>query len=85
MREIYLTCYSLPDAKALHRVLSAILHFPEYYGHNLDALYDCLGDLEESVHLYLMGWEELPEWKDGFTAVFDDAARDFPNFSVSYE
>ena len=85
MNHIYLTCDTLPDAKALHRVLAAILHFPEYYGHNLDALYDCLGDLEESVHLHLMGWEELPDWKNGFASVFDDAQRDFDHFAVTYE
>lgn len=29
----------------MHRAFAAALHFPGYYGHNLDALNDCLGDV----------------------------------------
>lgn len=29
----------------LHRAVAAALDFPDYYGHNLDALNDCLGDV----------------------------------------
>ena len=28
----------------MHRALAAKMSFPDYYGHNLDALNDCLGD-----------------------------------------
>jgi RNAse (barnase) inhibitor barstar len=30
----------------MHRALAARLEFPAYYGHNLDALNDCLGDID---------------------------------------
>ncbi|MCC9311657.1 barstar family protein [Kitasatospora sp. RB6PN24] len=33
------------DQHDLHRDLAAALHFPEYYGHNFDALNDCLRDV----------------------------------------
>jgi RNAse (barnase) inhibitor barstar len=29
----------------MHRELAAALDFPDYYGHNLDALNDCMGDV----------------------------------------
>ncbi|KJY19874.1 barnase inhibitor [Streptomyces sp. NRRL S-104] len=29
----------------MHRSVAAALQFPDYYGHNLDALHDCLGDV----------------------------------------
>ncbi len=29
-----------------HEVLLSALHFPDYYGKNLDALHDCLTDME---------------------------------------
>ncbi|WP_335936391.1 barstar family protein [Streptomyces sp. PTD5-9] len=29
----------------MHRAIAAALDFPDYYGHNLDALNDCLGDV----------------------------------------
>lgn len=31
-----------------HLYLKAQLSFPDYYGENLDALYDCLTDLDET-------------------------------------
>lgn len=33
------------DAAAMHRDLAAALGFPDYYGKNLDALNDCLGEV----------------------------------------
>ena len=33
------------DLAAFHRAVAAVLDFPDYYGSNLDALNDCLGDL----------------------------------------
>ena len=41
----------LGDAADLDAALSEIgraLAFPDWYGHNLDALHDCLGDMESS-------------------------------------
>lgn len=32
----------------LHRLLADSLNFPDYYGHNWDALADCLGDMSWS-------------------------------------
>lgn len=31
---------------SLHKELAAILRFPDYYGKNFDAMFDCLTDLE---------------------------------------
>lgn len=36
-----------PDKAALLAQLAAALRFPPYFGGNLDALADCLGDLED--------------------------------------
>lgn len=37
------------DKDMLHDKLANSLHFPDWYGRNLDALYDCLTDMEEGV------------------------------------
>ena len=36
------------DREKAHEYLKEKLQFPEYYGRNLDALYDCLTDLDET-------------------------------------
>lgn len=39
--------------------LGAALDFPDYYGRNLDALEDCLRDVERPTALLWAGWEPL--------------------------
>lgn len=46
MKQITLNGNLLADAAQVHDYLKECLGFPEYYGRNLDALHDCLGDLE---------------------------------------
>ncbi len=46
------------QAEALDAV-GAALRFPDYYGRNLDALYDCLTDLTQPTALIWVGWEPL--------------------------
>ena len=47
MKQITLDGNRLSDAATVHTYLKEMLDFPEYYGNNLDALYDCLTDLED--------------------------------------
>lgn len=47
MKQITLDGSILADAALLHDYLKEQLQFPEYYGKNLDALYDCLTDLDD--------------------------------------
>lgn len=50
----------------MHRAMAAALDFPDYYGHNLDALNDCLGD----VACY-GGYDDAPEGA-GLVLAFTD-------------
>lgn len=47
MKQITLDGNILADDAQVHDYLKEHLGFPEYYGKNLDALHDCLGDLED--------------------------------------
>ena len=46
MKQVILDGNILADAAKVHDYLMEMLEFPEYYGKNLDALHDCLTDLE---------------------------------------
>ncbi len=78
MREITVNCENL-DKAGLHRALQDALGFPEWYGGNLDALYDCLTEICENTHLILENPPALP----GFGDALWDAVRDNPRFSCT--
>jgi RNAse (barnase) inhibitor barstar len=48
---LVIDCAKLATTAAIHAHIAKTLHFPGYYGANLDALNDCLGDamLEHKV------------------------------------
>lgn len=54
------------DREMLHDTLSAALHLPEWYGRNLDALYDCLNDVQEETVVILRDPAALEEHLGGY-------------------
>lgn len=75
MERRVLNCCGITEPKQLHSTLCDLLCFPAWYGHNLDALFDCLTDLEDPVCLHLEGWDTLAPWREGFAQTFADAAE----------
>ena len=69
MKQITLDGNVLSDATAVHDYLMKMLEFPEYYGKNSDALYDCLTDLDD-IEIFITQPEE-----DG--AIFQKVLRVF--------
>ena len=57
MHTVYLDTRVFTDKESSHEYLKEMLDFPEYYGANLDALYDCLTDLPPT-EIYLENLEE---------------------------
>lgn len=47
----------------IHDILATALSLPEYYGRNLDALYDCLSEMfiGKNSEFFLLGLTYLPE------------------------
>lgn len=50
---------NITDKETLHDTLAASLHLPDWYGRNLDALYDCLSDIQEETEIRLLHEEAL--------------------------
>ena len=82
--EFTIDCSEIHDAKAFHNALSQTLNFPDWYGHNLDALYDCLTELETPVHLILINWDPNTDFAAGFESVLTDAMEFNSDFTYQF-
>lgn len=51
----------IKDKEMLHDRLAISLHFPDWYGRNLDALYDCLTDLQEETEIRFLQKDVMEE------------------------
>lgn len=75
MKEIIIDATKMQTAEKLHEFLLKELEFPDWYGKNLDALFDCLTESPEELHLILKESKALPQ---GFLKVFYVAAKENP-------
>ena len=49
--DIIIDCAGIDSREALHHTLAEALSFPEWYGNNLDALYDCMAEITATIRL----------------------------------
>ena len=68
--EIVLDARRFKGRSRAHAYLKEALRLPDYYGKNLDALYDCLGDIGEEIQKK----EYLGDYGKTMLRVFKDAA-----------
>lgn len=77
----------IKDKQTLHAYLKEACKFPDYYGNNLDALYDVLTDREEPLEIILEYAEELKEilcgYGEAFIETLEDASAENSNFIVN--
>ena len=52
----------ITNRETLHDTLTSFLHLPDWYGRNLDALYDCLSDIQEETEIRLIHEEALEDY-----------------------
>lgn len=80
MKKIYLDSKIYKEPADIHQFLQEELDFPEYYGRNLAALFDCMTDLsEQTVIRYHRGGFESEEQEIYFSrvlTVLKDAAEE---------
>lgn len=84
--EVYIDFLEIGDYEDFYAQLKEKLTLPDYFGDNLDALYDVItGELEMPLHIEFvnMSVEQLEIFEDLLTT-FEDAEDEVEDFSFSY-
>lgn len=84
--EIYIDFLTIGDYEDFYAQLKEKLTLPEYFGDNLDALYDVItGELEMPLHVEFvnMSVEQLEIFEDLLTTL-EDAEEEVEDFTFSY-
>ncbi len=68
---------NVDDIVTAHEIIKEELKFPYYYGKNLDALNDCLSELDKNVHIYILTYEDTFDGFENILKVFDDNQIDY--------
>ena len=61
MKEIIIDGENVENMTDIHSIFAKELSFPEWYGNNLDALYDCLTDISEETTVTVVNRDTLFE------------------------
>ena len=67
---------TISNKEMLHAYLKEQCNFPEYYGNNLDALYDVLTDRPEPLEFVVENADELKEILCGYGEAFIETLQD---------
>lgn len=89
MEVIILNAKRMTSVQELHSYIKRKLDFPDYYGGNLDALWDLLSTISNPIHIKLVNIEELynnlGEYAEPFLSVFIEAAEENNNLQFQIE
>ena len=87
--ELIIDGSALPEAAAVHDLFTRALDLPEWYGRNLDALYDVLTERGEPLRLLVRNREALAaglgEYAEDLLRTLADAAAENPALELVYE
>lgn len=87
MRTLIIDGEEISDIVGLHQKIAEELDLPDYYGSNLDALYDCLGDLNEEVEIRIVNSDVLvealgEEYVEALEGVINDVGEEYGKVRV---
>ncbi|SNV41874.1 Ribonuclease inhibitor [Chryseobacterium taklimakanense] len=86
MKEIYIDFTEIGDYEDFYAQLKSKVDLPEYFGDNLDALYDSItGHVELPLHLEFvnMSVDQLETFEDLLTTL-EDADDELDEFTFAY-
>lgn len=82
MKIISLDGNELNNRERAHEYLQEMLGFPDYYGRNLDALFDCLTELDETEVIIEQG-DVYSQYLERILEVFHEAAEENEELKVT--
>ncbi len=89
MKKINIDLAPVCDKPELHDLLYRSLDFPEWYGGNLDALYDCLTGVFEVTYITIENFnmleERMGQYALSFRKVMEKADEDNERVNVKFE
>lgn len=87
MQIVTIDCSDIKTSEQLHQALAQTLKFPEYYGKNLDALFDCLTEYRQDRELIFQNWHALSyalkDYAEKTLYVFHEASEENPHLRVT--
>jgi ribonuclease inhibitor len=86
-RHFYIDTTKCSTIDDVHDQLKAVLHLPDYYGKNLNALWDCLtGWLEMPLTIEWIGFEDaekrIGSTVRGILELLQEAENEIPGFRI---
>lgn len=89
MREISLDGARMGDRASAHAYLKSALDLPDYYGANLDALWDCLSSDSTPRRIIIFNAKlitaSLGDYGESLLALFQELAEANPSILISIE
>ena len=87
MEEIFLDGYKMISKSETHKYIKKMLNFPDYYGGNLDALWDILSTKSKLISIFLLHeekiYENLGDYGKQLIDVFQEAANSNTNIKIT--
>ena len=89
-KNILLDFTGVKDLQEFWKRIRETLDFPDYFGNNLDAMWDCLTDyVDDPLKVTVRGLKDLPRsfdhWTSGMRDIFRDITHVCPNVHFTEE